>query len=102
MMDRVQIGAIVLAVAAFGLYYTTLPTPQSATPARPEATAPIAGGEVPTAAPIPERPASVGRPISESRQTVIVTNDAVRMVVGSAGGRVLDLELLQFPDRKRG
>jgi YidC/Oxa1 family membrane protein insertase len=98
-MDRVQIAALVFAVVAFALYYATLPapTPREAPPPR----APESVVEVPPGEPVAP-PDDAGHPVMTQRQTVELENDAVRLRVSSKGGRLEAIQLLGFPDRKRG
>jgi YidC/Oxa1 family membrane protein insertase len=98
-MDRVQIAAIALAVVAFALYYATIPAP------RPDpAPAAESGAQ---AVPKPRNPPSAPPQVDahlpsvmRERQLVELRNDAVRMLVSDLAGRVEEIELLGFDDRK--
>lgn len=100
-MDRVQIGAIALAVVAFGLYYATLPSTRAkAPPSQAEQPAPAQAMTSSELRQPGEAPNDAAAPVELTQlERVRLENDAVRLVINSAG-RVEEIELPGFPDRK--
>jgi len=98
-VDRLQIGAIALAIALVVVSYLFRPPPPppEALPAQPEAV----GEALPTAPEpprMPEAPASaeVERPSSSEGRNVTLENDAIRVRVSNLGGRIDGVELLSY------
>ena len=116
MRDPVQIAAIALAVGLIiaSFWLGAGPSEPPAPESLPRAEAPLAPppppapGEVrPPAATVPE-PARAERidpgepaesPVPTQAESVMLENDAVRLLVSSAGARVQSIQLLQYPDR---
>ncbi len=111
-MDRLQIGAIALAVGLIALSFLFgggTPSPPSPS-APPTAVAPEALG--PAATPIetiPATPLAGSKPRDDAetrsfplRQTRILENDALRVVVSNVGGRLESIQLKDYDDRVGG
>jgi len=96
-VDRVQIGAVALAVVAFGLYFATLPPSRSERQPGGSSSPPE---RVLDAAQEPDRNVAPpeSEPLAQAERTWL-ENDAVRIWV-SAVGRLESIELPAFPDRK--
>jgi YidC/Oxa1 family membrane protein insertase len=98
-VDRIQILAVVLAVIAFGLSYALRPPPKEAMPP--------AAAEEQVVRP-PEPAALPAEPWGDARQDTPMTrattfdleNDALRVSVSSAAGRVMSVTLVGYPARK--
>lgn len=99
-MDRIQIGAVVLAVVAFGLYFATLPSGPADTASEQvkgrEATGSGQNDARQEASPTSDAP--VTRDLTQVT-TIQLENDAVRIALSSAGW-IQGIELVAFPDRK--
>ncbi len=111
-MDRLQIGAIALAVGLIALSFLfgggspSPPIPSAPTPAlAPEALGPAATPietipATPLAAWEPRDDASTGS--LTQRQTRILENDVLRVVVSNVGGRLVSVQLKDYNDRVGG
>ena len=103
-VDRLQIGAIALAVALLAASFLFGP---SAPPLEPEREAAPLAERAPTPAPespTPLAPAPVLRDdaspaVVTQRQTRVLENDAIRVVVSNIGGRLESVQLKHYRDR---
>ena len=105
-MDRVQIGALLLAGILLLGWLMTLPdAPPVGPPASPpepefahSPTAPRDSFPASPLVPASPEPAPPAPDLTQAR-TVMLQNDAVRLEISNLGGRVVSLELLDFRDR---
>jgi YidC/Oxa1 family membrane protein insertase len=106
-MDRIQIGAIGLAVLMLVLWFSFLPQQPPETAPPPPSAPPAAerrgpeellddASETVRQSDAPEAPAPADAVTAER---ITIENDALQLVVSALGGRIESIRLKQYPDR---
>ena len=103
-MDRLQIGAIALAVALLAasfMFGSSAPPPEperGPAPLAERAPMPAAGSPTPVA-PAPALRDDARTTVITQSQTRVLDNDALRVVVSNIGGRLESVQLKHYRDR---